>query len=82
MFNVYEAHKYSRHNKAILINDTLCGCFFCLYIFSSQEIFEWEDSGTTAVCPYCGTDSVISECSNYSITKDFLQLMRKYWFKA
>jgi hypothetical protein len=52
-----------------------------LEIFSPQEIYEWiPDISGTAVCPYCGIDSVIGESSGYPITKEFLQEMYDYWF--
>ncbi len=44
---------------------------------------EDEDSEdeVTAICPYCGIDSVIGESSGYPINKDFLEMMRKHWFQ-
>jgi hypothetical protein len=75
------AHKYSANHKKVLEKDSVCGCFYCLEIFSPQEIYEWiPDISGTAVCPYCGIDSVIGESSGYPITKEFLQEMYDYWF--
>ena len=75
------AHKYSSNHKASLLKDTKCGCFFCLKIFSPTEIEEWiDDIEGTAICPYCGIDSIISESSSYPITTEFLSEMNKYWF--
>lgn len=53
--------------------------FFCLNIFSPDKIKEWieDKEDLTAICPYCGIDSVIGESSNYPITKEFLQEMKK-----
>lgn len=63
------------------MNDSSCGCFYCLTIFSPSEIVEWiQDEKETAVCPYCGIDSVIGESAGYPITKEFLEKMQKYWF--
>ena len=76
-----EAHKYSINHKKQLLRDKVCGCFYCLEIFSPTEIEEWvEDSGGTAICPHCGIDSVIGESSGYPITKEFLTAMNKEWF--
>ena len=36
----------------------------------------------TALCPYCGVDSVKCESSGYPITKEFLAEMRARWFGA
>ncbi len=45
------------------------------------KITEWiDDPAGTAVCPYCGMDSVIGESSGYPITRKFLQRMQKYYF--
>jgi len=76
-----EAHRYSSNHKQQLLQDKVCGCFYCLEIFSPSEIGEWvPDSGETAICPYCGIDSVIGESSGYPITKEFLSAMNKVWF--
>ena len=71
------AHKYSSNHKASLLKDTKCGCFFCLKIFSPTWI---DDVEGTAICPYCGIDSIIGESSGYPITTEFLSEMNKYWF--
>ncbi|MCH5184007.1 MAG: cytoplasmic protein [Oscillospiraceae bacterium] len=81
-----EAHKYCCNHMEALKKDTVCGCFYCLKIFSPTEINEWlvddndADRFGTAICPHCGIDSVIGESSGYPITKDFLQKMYEYWF--
>lgn len=81
-----EAHKYSNSHMTELKKDRLCGCFYCMEIFSPLKIKEWIvqpnscDSGGTAICPFCGMDSVIGESSGYPITKEFLAKMNKYWF--
>ena len=79
------AHYYSANHKPELEKDSICGCFYCLNIFSPNEIEEWliddnpADRRGTALCPYCGIDSVIGESSGYPITKEFLQKMYDYW---
>ena len=78
--DIIEAHKFSKAHRDSLCLDKRCGCFYCLKIFSSQEITEWWDDETTAVCPYCGIDSVIGESSGYPVTTDFLTKMQAYWF--
>ena len=48
--------------------------------FDPWEITVWiDDPAGTAVCPYCGMDSVIGEASGYPITHKFLQRMQKYY---
>jgi hypothetical protein len=63
-----------------LLKDKVCGCFSCLKIFAPTEIKEWVDEDKTAICPYCGIASIISESSKIPITKDFLEEMNNYWF--
>lgn len=76
-----DAHFFSGHHRTALIKDKICGCFYCLRIFSPDEITEWvDDPGGTAICPYCGIDSIIGESSGYPITVEFLKKMKKYWF--
>lgn len=80
------AHKYSSNHKQELKKDKLCGCFYCLAIFSPNEIKEWIVENTlaikseTAICPYCGLDAVIGESSSFPITKSFLEMMHKKYF--
>ncbi len=86
MKDYIEAHQFSNNHMEQLKNDGLCGCFYCLEIFSPSEINEWIiddidcDRYGTAICPYCGINSVIGESSGYPITKKFLTEMKKYWF--
>jgi DNA-directed RNA polymerase subunit RPC12/RpoP len=79
--NIYiEAHRFSSRHRKDLEKDKVCGCFYCMKIFNPAEIDEWLDDDDTAVCPYCGTDSVIGESSGYPITEQFLREMHREWF--
>ena len=78
---IIQAHGFSSNHRAELQKDTLCGCFYCLRIFNPIEIKEWiQDDKETAICPYCGVDSVIGEHSGFPITAEFLSKMKEYWF--
>ena len=75
------AHKFSSGHKNELLKEDVCGCFYCLKIFKPSEIAVWiNDKGYTAMCPYCGIDSIIGKYSGFPITTSFLDEMRKYWF--
>ena len=75
------AHKYSMDNKPQLLKDSVCGCFYCLKIFSPNIIEDWiDDTDGTAVCPFCRIDSIIGESSGFPITKEFLEQMHKKYF--
>ena len=80
------AHRFSNNHMEALKKDKVCGCFYCLKIFSPSEIEDWLiadndcDKYGTAICPYCDIDSVIGESSGFPITKEFLEGMHKRWF--
>jgi len=79
--NYIKAHEFSSNHKTQLMQDKKCGCFYCLSIFDPKEITKWvEDISGTAVCPYCGIDSIIGESSGFPISKDFLEKMYIHWF--
>lgn len=60
--------------------DGTCGCFFCLKVFSSAQILTWIDEAAgTALCPYCGNDTVLWGRPGLPITEDFLKTMKDYW---
>lgn len=81
MIDYVKAHEFSFNHRIQLSKDNKCGCFYCLKIFNPKEIEEWiEDQHGTAICPYCGNDSIIGEYSGYHITKEFLREMQQYWF--
>lgn len=81
MIDYIEAHKFSINHKRELKNDVKCGCFYCLEIFNPKEITNWiADTSGTAICPYCGVDSIIGAYTGYPITTEFLEQMRQYWF--
>ena len=81
MVDYIEAHRFSSDHRERLLKDEKCGCFYCMKIFDQKEITDWiKDPAGTAVCPYCGIDSVIGQHSGYPITKEFLEKMKRYWF--
>lgn len=80
---IVQAHQHSIRNREEITNSEMCGCFYCLAIFRPEDIsiFIKERGGTeTALCPQCGIDSVIGSASSYSITKEFLSQMYRYYF--
>lgn len=85
--DIIDAHEYSSNHRRQLEEDEVCGCFYCGNIFEPCEIEEFiegdndSDREGTAICPYCGVDSVIGESSGYPITEEFLTAMKEYWFK-
>jgi PDZ domain-containing protein len=78
------AHLHSSRHRGEILESAACGCFYCRRIFPPEEIADWVDEeggiGQTALCPYCGIDSVIGSASGDPITKEFLTAMRRRWF--
>ena len=78
-------HRKSSNNRKEIINFSECGCFYCLRYFNPKEIKEWVDSadifeeGQTALCPFCGIDSVLPGSCDIR-NQDFMSEMHEYWF--
>ena len=77
---VRNAYVCCSHNRDKLHKVNKCGCFYCLKIFNPQLITDWCDDNTTAICPFCGIDSIIYENKSYPLNKEFLEAMKKEWF--
>lgn len=75
-------HQYSIGNRELIESSQNCGCFFCRKIFEKDLISEWleDDKGKTAICPYCGIDSVLPD-SQVALTAELLDFMYKEWFE-
>ena len=73
-------HICSSYNREQLYRSKLCGCFYCLKIFDPKLIVDWCDDNQTAICPYCGIDSIIYDSKTYPVSKEFLERMKNYWF--
>lgn len=77
-----EDHRVSIFNRDSVMNSTRLGCFYCGEIFTpgDQGESDWCDHGETALCPFCGVDSVIGDESGLPITKEFLEAAHNAWF--
>ena len=78
---IKSVHKYCSNHKSELDKSILCGCFYCCQTFQTNEIMDWieDKDDSTALCPKCGIDSVLSDehpIKDY----DFLKQMNSYWF--
>ena len=75
-------HKLSIHNRNLIMKGNDVGCFYCCNIYSKDLITDWIDyNDDTALCPYCGVDSVISRIENINFL-DLLKKMKIKWFMA
>lgn len=79
--NLLKLHKYAIYNRKDIEKTDTCGCFYCKNIFYAGDITEWTDEGQTALCPYCGVDSVICNKEGYIVTPEDLEILNKHYFK-
>lgn len=80
---LHRPHKLSFQNKKPLLESRWAGCFHCLEVFAPELIDEWVNVGqATALCPFCGIDSVLPESGAYPLTREFLTWMANYWFNG
>ena len=78
--DVIRAHVCCSGNREQLEKVNICGCFYCLKIFDPKLITKWCDNGKTAICPFCGIDSIIYDNKYYPVTEKFLEAMNYEWF--
>jgi hypothetical protein len=67
------------HNRTALPEAKICGCFYCLKQFRADQITEWVDSDETALCPFCGIDSVLGFETD-AADEELLRRMHNRWF--
>ena len=81
-YQLQKAHKASYANKSRLKEATQCGCFYCINTFNVNQIEDWsiDMPDDTALCPFCGIDSVIGDNEGFSITEEFLETMYSEYF--
>ena len=62
-----------------------CGCFHCGSTFTGSDVVDWmpeEDSEDTALCPYCGCDTVIYETDAFPVSTALLSRLYAHWFAS
>ena len=74
-------HNHSFKNRQEIEQSTKCGCFNCQRIYCPTEVEDYVDEGKTALCPYCGIDSVIGDASDIQISKEMLHDMFVRWME-
>jgi hypothetical protein len=87
------AHRHTSKNRREIEASTVCGCFYCMQVFSPDEVVAFTGldeinlddpaaiDAETAVCPRCGSESVIGNKSGYDISPQFLSRMHDAWFQ-
>jgi hypothetical protein len=65
-------------NRKALLSSEVAVCFYCFKQFAPTEVVEWcdgDDSSQTAICPYCGVDSVVG--FNGAVDADWVKMRHK-----
>lgn len=78
------AHMYSIYNDEPVKKSDMCGCFYCCRVFPASEVDETiTEPGNrpdTALCPYCGIDSVLPDADWKDLSPEFLDKMYDHFF--
>lgn len=79
-------NRLTAYGRPILEGSSLrCGCFHCGSSFVASEIIDWmpeEDGADTALCPYCGCDTVVYETKDYPLSTALLSKLYLDWFST
>lgn len=63
--------RQSYKNKDKIQQSSMCGCYYCLSVYPSNEVFKWIDKNNdTALCPRCGIDSVLPNVTDVHSLKE------------
>ncbi len=93
MSELLAAQRHTWNNQAEIEGSRLCGCCSCMQTFPPDEVVAWSglevgslddlDSikGGIAICPRCGSESVIGDKSGYPIHPEFLARMNEAWYQ-
>jgi NAD-dependent SIR2 family protein deacetylase len=74
-------HRHARLNRTFMVPGKPCHCFHCLKTFMPEAISGWTDDGNTALCPYCGIDSVLSSSAD-RLTDEVIRQLQSVYFLA
>lgn len=63
-------------NKDEVLASNYCACFACgKYLFPEEiKSFDEDDS---AICPYCNTDAIVPDTSNFPLDSEFILSVHK-----
>jgi hypothetical protein len=93
MSDLLAAYRDLSRNWVQIQDSRVCGCCNCLQTFPSEEVIAWTGleidhfddqvavANQTALCPRCGSESVIGDKSGFPINHLFLGRMNEAWFQ-
>lgn len=84
--DILAAHEHSVRHRDEIEASVRCGCFHCCKVFRPTAIVAWIRNGAsrrtdTARCPHCSIDAVFGSASGLPVTTEFLERMRRHWFR-
>ena len=75
------AGKHSCKHREEIEKSSVIVCYYCQTFLKLAEIKEWVDKDQTAVCPYCGIDTVLGNASGmFLLTTEFVKDLNYRWF--
>ncbi|MDE6238551.1 MAG: hypothetical protein K2M54_01010 [Muribaculaceae bacterium] len=75
-----DAHLHTSNNTDEIKAAEECGCICCQRIFAAEEVENFAEHGVTAICPYCGCDTLIADSAGIKLTKELLSNLNKKYF--
>lgn len=73
-------HSHTMSNRKEIEASVTCACINCCEIFKASEVEDYLDEGETALCPVCGIDAVIGDCTGISMDREILNELSKEFF--
>jgi hypothetical protein len=73
-------HCYSANNKKLIDISDKCYCYHCKSEINPQDIKEYIEAGTTAICPNCRVSAIIPDSVDDDITLEVITNMNEYWY--
>ena len=73
-------HSHTLRNRKEIEASDNCVCISCRETFNASEVEDYIDEGETALCPKCGIDAVIGDCTGISMDKETLNELNKEFF--
>jgi hypothetical protein len=74
------AIRFATGNREALAKSKKAGCYYCLTIYAASEVVRFLPPEDTALCPYCGIDSVLADQSPYELKVEILEELHIFWF--
>lgn len=78
---------YSFANRKLLKRYKDCICLYCGKEFDYTKVCQWvnDEPEITAVCPFCGIDSVVpkhveNRVDKFTVTKELQEEIKKYYY--